>query len=44
MWKTPGYAKRVEETLERLVGHRGFHIAHLEDVNLIGAAVGALTP
>ncbi|MBT9587419.1 hypothetical protein IV102_29020 [bacterium] len=43
-WKATGYAARVEETLSRLIRPgRNFAILHGNEVNLIGAAVAALS-
>lgn len=42
-WKAPGYCQRVESTLGRLLGERGFAIVRGDEVNLVGAAAAALS-
>jgi hexokinase len=44
IWKTPGYAARVEATLGRMAPGQPFLLTKLDDANLFGAAYGALTP
>ena len=43
-WSTPGYSKRVEHTLVKLLP-KGFnlHLLRVQDVNLVGAACAALS-
>lgn len=42
-WKATGYAKRVEQTLGRLLRERTFAIVRGDEVNLVGAAAAALS-
>jgi len=42
-WNAPGYSQRVEATLRSLKNDHPFTILRLDDVNLVGAAVAALS-
>ena len=41
-WRTAGYRSRAEQTFKALAPDCALSIAHVENANLLGAAVAAL--